>query len=124
MRPVIGILFSLLLLITGCVSKREANLEKQQAYLAGQQAAQRSQSPPPPQVTVQGPVQNPVIPWTPDLTVAKAIVDANYTGFMTPVFVRVIRKGQMVEELKGVDLLHHQDFPLEPGDLIILIGGR
>ena len=97
-------------------------MQARQAYLAGQQqAAKQWQSQQPPQVVVHGPVRNSVVPWVENLTLAKAIVDADYTGFMNPVLVRVIRNGQMVEEMKGSDLLHRQDFPLEPGDIVDLI---
>jgi hypothetical protein len=119
MRQVTGILSLLVLLLAGCVSKKEANLQAREAYLAGQQqAAKQSQSEQPPQIVVRGPVRNPIVPWEDDLTLAKAIVAADYTGFMNPVLIRVIRNGQMIEAMKGIDLLHHQDFPLEPGDII------
>ena len=105
------------------MSRAEADRRARQAYLAGQQeAAKQWQAERPKEIMVRGPVRNPVVPWEEDLTVAKAIVDAEYTGFMNPVFVRVIRDGQMVEELKGIDLLHHQDFPLQPGDIVDIIG--
>jgi len=122
MRQVIGILSLLVLLLAGCVSKKEAEMQARQAYLAGQQqAAKEWQSKRPPEVVVHGPVRNSVVPWVEDLTLAKAIVDADYTGFMNPVLVRVIRNGEMVEEMKGIDLLHHQDFPLQPGDIVELV---
>jgi hypothetical protein len=118
----LGILFLLVLLLTGCVSKKEAEMQARQAYLAGQQqAAKQWQAERPPQVVVRGPVRNPVVPWEEGLGVAKAIVTADYTGFMNPVLVRVIRNGQMVQEMKGSDLLHHQDFPLEPGDIVDIV---
>jgi hypothetical protein len=122
MRQVIGILSLLLLFLAGCVSKKEAELKAQQAYMAGQaQAAKQWQSQRPPEVVVRGPVRNPVVPWTEGLTLAKAIVDADYTGFMNPILVRVIRNGQMIEEMKGIDLLHHRDVPLEPGDIVDIV---
>jgi hypothetical protein len=40
---------------------------------------------------------------------------------MNPVLIRVIRNGQMVDEVKGIDLLHGQDFPLEAGDIVDII---
>src|SRR5271170_4979329 len=104
MRQVTGIL--LVLLLAGCVSRKEADLRVRAAYLEGQQQAARQwQSQQPPQITVRGPVRNPVVPWQDDLTLAKAIVDSNYTGFMNPVLIRVIRNGETVEALKGIDLL-------------------
>jgi hypothetical protein len=120
MRQVIGIL--LLFVFAGCVSKNEADMQARNAYLAGQaQAAKQWQAQQPPQVVVRGPVRNPVVPWVEDLTLAKAIVDADYTGFMNPILVRVIRNGQIVEELRGIDLLHRQDFPLQAGDIVDIV---
>jgi hypothetical protein len=121
MRQINGILF-LVLLLTGCVSKKEAEMQARQAYMEGQQqAAKQWQAERPPEVFVRGPVRNPTVPWVDDLSLAQAIVDADYTGFMNPILIRVIRDGQMVEELKGSDLLHHQDFPLQPGDIIDIV---
>jgi hypothetical protein len=121
MRQITGILF-LVLLLTGCVSKKEAEMQARQAYMEGQQqAAKQWQAERPPEVIVHGPVRNPTVPWVDDLSLAQAIVDADYTGFMNPILIRVIRNGQMVEEMKGIDLLHHQDFPLEPGDIVDIV---
>jgi hypothetical protein len=121
MRRVIGIIL-LTFLAAGCVSKKTADERARQAFQAGQdQAAKQWQEKSPPEVVVRGPVRNPAIPWTENLTLAKAIVDADYTGFMNPVVVRVIRNGQMVDEVKGIDLLHGQDFPLEAGDIVDIV---
>jgi hypothetical protein len=118
----IGILSLLALLLAGCVSKKQADLQAREAYMAGQaQAAKQWQSQQPPQVVVQGPVRNRVVPWTEGLTLAKAIVDADYTGFMNPKLVRVIRNGLMIEEIKGIDLLHGRDVPLEAGDIVNIV---
>ena len=122
MRQAISILSVLALFLAGCVSKKEAELKAHEAYMAGQaEAAKQWQSQRPPQVIVQGPVRHPVVPWTEGLTLAKAIVDADYTGFMNPILVRVIRNGQMIEEMKGSDLLHGRDLPLQPGDVVDIV---
>ncbi len=90
--------------------------------MAGQaEAAKQWQERRPPLVVVRGPVRNPTVAWTEDLTLAKAILAADYTGFMDPILVRVIRNGQMIEELKGIDLLHGQDVPLQPGDIVDIV---
>jgi len=112
----------IVLVLTGCETKKEAQRQAREAYQAGQtQAAKQWQQQRPPEVVVRGPVRNHTVPWSEDLTLAKAIVDADYTGTMNPVLVRVIRNGQMVEELRGVDLLHRQDFPLEEGDIVDIV---
>jgi hypothetical protein len=110
------------LVLAGCESKKDARLQAQQAYMAGQQQATKQwQETHPPEVVIQGPVRNPVLPYTEGLSLANAIVDANYTGFMNPVLIRVIRNGQVVSEMKGSDLLRHQDFPLEAGDIVSIV---
>jgi hypothetical protein len=40
---------------------------------------------------------------------------------MNPRLIRVLRAGQMAGELQGIDLLHHKDLDLEPGDNVIII---
>jgi hypothetical protein len=112
----------LVLLLAGCVSKKDADLRARQAYMEGQaQAAKQWQSQRPPMVVVRGPVRNPSVPWTEEMTLAKAIVAADYTGFMNPILIRVIRDGQMIEEIKGIDLLHGHDVPLQAGDLVDIV---
>jgi hypothetical protein len=109
----------------GCVSKKKAALEAQQAYVTGQtralQAQQQAAAQQGPVVFVQGPVRNPVVPWKEDMTLSQAIVAADYTAFMNPELIRVIRNGQVAGEFKGIDLLHHQDMALEAGDTVIVM---
>jgi hypothetical protein len=40
---------------------------------------------------------------------------------MNPRMVRVLRGSQIVGELQGIDLLHHKDIDLQPGDNVIVI---
>jgi len=115
-----------LLAAAGCVSQKKARDQARQAYLAGQQqammqSAQRARQQEGPVVFMQGPVRNPVVPWEPGLTLSQAIVKAEYTEFMNPLLVRVIRHGQIAAECKGIDLLHHQDMELEDGDTILIV---
>jgi len=122
MRRKIAISLLLIVLAGGCESRREADMEAHAAYLAGQrEAAKKWQAQRPPEVVVQGSVRYPVVPWEDNLTLAKAIVTADYTGFMNPKLVRIIRNGLMIEEMKGIDLLHGHDMPLQPGDIIVLV---
>lgn len=120
MRPLICIL--LIALLAGCETKKEARLQAHEAFMEGQmQAQQQMKKDLPPQVVIEGPVNNHVVAWQDGLTVAKAIVTADYTGFMNPVLVRVVRNGQIVAELRGIDLLHHQDEALQPGDIVDIV---
>jgi hypothetical protein len=126
MRVFCRLIFILTIVAAGCVSNKKAQMEARQAYAQGQQQAlqaqQRAQQQQRgPVVFVQGPVQNPIVPWRDGMTLSQVIVDANYTGFMNPRLVRVLRDGQVAGELKGIDLLHHQDMDLQPGDSVIII---
>jgi hypothetical protein len=109
----------------GCVSQKKAKMEARAAFVSGEQQAMQArihaQEAQGPVVFLQGPIQNPVVQWRENMTLSEAIVDANYTAFMNPRLVRLIRGTQVVGELKGIDLLHHQDLDVQPGDTIIII---
>jgi len=111
----------------GCVSQKEAQLRARQAYVAGQeqatqaavQARQKEQQGP--VVVVQGPVRNSLVAWQEGMKLSQAIVTAEYTGFMNPLLIRVLRNGQVAGEFKGIDLLHRADMPLEDGDTVLVV---
>jgi hypothetical protein len=117
-------LYLLVLTLCGCVSQRSAREQAREAYVAGQSQALAQQrlllQAQHPSVTVQGQVESPVVPWTEDMTVTRAIVAAHYTGFMNPSAVRVLRNGQVVQQFQGVDLLRGRDAPLQSGDVVQL----
>ena len=104
--------------LTGCTTKAKAKADAQAAFAAGQQQAmmhmQQSQTP---SVTVHGSVRNPLIPWTEGLTVAKAIVAADYFGRRDPAEILVVRKGQAFRVDPKL-LLKGTDPPLEAGDIM------
>jgi hypothetical protein len=119
MKFFIAILF-FTLVASGCTTKSKANAETQAAYLAGQKAAfaniaaaQRTS------VVVTGPVQNPEVQWTEGLTLAQALVAANYTGDDNPKEIILLRQG-VVTRIDPKDLLRGNDVPLEPGDTITI----
>ena len=66
-------------ILTGCVSKSQANAQAHAAYLEGQRQAmaQKIQGP---TVYIVGNVKNPFVPWTADLTLTKAVIAADYLG--------------------------------------------
>ena len=122
------VILSLLLVVAagaGCAGGDKQQAEARRAYLAGQeqarQAAQRAREQQGPVVFVQGPVRNPVVPWEEGMKLSQAIVAAEYTGFMNPMLIRVLRNGQVAGEFKGIDLLHHEDMELEEGDTILIV---
>jgi len=109
----------------GCVSQKKEQLEARRAFMAGQeqamQAAMRARQDQGPVVFVQGQVRNSAVPWEEGMKLSQAIVAAEYTAFMNPRLVRVLRNGQVAGEFKGIDLLHHEDMELENGDTILII---
>lgn len=86
--------------------------------MAGQNSALRMQ----PQgltVTVIGAVRNQVILWTEDLTLAKAIVAAEYQEQRNPREI-LIRRGGEDFRISPQTLLKGDDIPLQPRDEIII----
>jgi len=81
--------------------------------------------PPPPGapaavVWIRGEVKNSVLPWTEELTVARAIVAADYTGIGDPYNILLIRQGQ-TRKINPRDLVKgRDDAVLEPGDMIVI----
>jgi len=109
----------------GCVSEKRAKLEARQAYVAGQeqaaQAAIQARQQQGPVVFVQGPVNHPVVQWEEGMKLSKTIVTSEYTGFMDPRLIQVLRSGQVVGEFKAIDLLNHHDMDLEAGDTVVIV---
>jgi protein involved in polysaccharide export with SLBB domain len=106
--------------LASCTTKAHAKAEAQAAFAAGQQQAMiRMQQTQTPSVTVHGAVKNPLIPWTQDLTVAKAIVAAGYFGRKDPTEIIVVRKGVAVR-IDPKQLLTGTDPALEAGDIMEL----
>ncbi|HSU54261.1 MAG TPA: hypothetical protein VLT36_09400 [Candidatus Dormibacteraeota bacterium] len=108
-------------LSAGCVSKSKAKAQAQAAYLAGQQQAMARMQMQQPRgqgqvVTVVGQVQNGIVPWTEEMTVAKAVVAAGYAGG-DPKQIFVVRGGQAIPIDPG-QLLTGSDIPLLPGDIV------
>jgi hypothetical protein len=106
------------LALAGCVTKSKSKAEARAAFAAGQQQAMiRMQQTQNPSVTVQGAVRNPLIPWTEDLTVAKAIVAAVYFGAKDPKEIIVVRQGQAFH-VDPKQLFNGVDPPLQSGDVM------
>src|ERR1035437_11017856 len=80
-RPISLCVLLLAVLLGGCVSKSKADARARAAFIAGQQQAvarmQQIQGQGP-SVTINGEVRNRVVPWTEGLTLAKAVVAADY----------------------------------------------
>lgn len=107
-------------LVSGCVSKATAQAQARAAYLQGQQEAlermQQTQARGP-TVTFIGEVRNHLVPWTADLTLARAIVAADYYGSTDPSTIVLIRDGQQTV-YDSKKLLQGSDVLLEPRDVV------
>ena len=106
---------------SGCISKSQADAKAHQAFLAGQREAMMARAPQPNSntVTLVGPVRTPSIPWTADLTLAKAIVNAGYQSSNDPKQIMIVRNGQAIP-VNPKSLLSGEDVPLMAGDMIVL----
>jgi hypothetical protein len=111
--------FCLLLpvLAAGCESKSRAKAEARAAYFAGQQQGMAMQAGAD-SVWIVGDVKTPVIPWTDDLTLAKAIIAAEYQGLGDPSQIVLRRSGRPPYFVSPRQLLSGYDLPLKPGDHI------
>jgi hypothetical protein len=80
---------------------------------------QMQQQPQGPSVRFVGQVNNPNVPWTDGLTLARAIMNAGYFGPVEPTAIIIRRAGQEFQ-IDPKRLLNGEDFPVQVGDLIIL----
>jgi hypothetical protein len=104
----------------GCMTKSQAHAQAQAAFLAGQQQGMaQAQQASHPTVTFVGPVQNQQVPWTPDLTLSKAVVAAGYQGTADPSVIFIVRRG-VARSYDPKQLLSGQDVFLEAGDVVEL----
>ena len=123
--PHLCILMLLAAPLSGCVTKSKANAQARAAFMAGQQQAmirmQQAQTEGQgPCVTVNGEVRNHVVPWTQGLTLAKAVVAADYCGTADPGQILIVHNG-IATRLDPKQLLTGVDIPLQPGDIVQLV---
>ena len=119
MKGLFCLLVLLLVALPACKtgSKSAAQAEAQASLFAQRQALAQMQ-PPPPSVFVRGEVKNRIIPWNEDLTLAQAIVAAEYRGPWDPHSILIIRKGQTFKINPKHLLWGTEDPPLEAGDVV------
>jgi hypothetical protein len=105
--------------LAGCVSKAKADERVRAAYLAGQQHAATQFQMRGPTVTVVGEVRNTLLPWTAGLTLAQAVLAAEYFGASDPSEIIVARGDERIR-IDPRSLLGGEDIPLQPRDVIEL----
>jgi len=109
-------------LLAGCVSKHKADERARAAFFAGQQQATtmaRQNQLTGPTVTILGEVRNAQIRWTADLTLAKAVIAADYYGRIDPTEIVIQREGKEIR-CDPKKLLSGEDVQLEPNDVITM----
>lgn len=107
---------------SGCVSKSKADAQAHAAFVAGEQQAMermRQAQVQGPTVTFVGPVRNAQVPWTAELTLAKAIVAADYFATKDPSEITIRRGGEEIR-VDPKTLLGGEDVPLQPRDIVEL----
>ena len=103
--------------LAGCVSRSKAKAAERAAYAAGQQQTMERLLQTRNSVTVIGPVRNPLVPWTQELTLARALVEADYYNKDNPKEILIVRNGQPIP-VDPKQLLAGEDIPLEAGDVV------
>ena|SRR5438105_7771685 len=106
-----------LLAASGCVSRSKATAEAQAAFFRGQQqtSAQQTGSQ---SVYFRGDVKKSSVPWTAELTLAQALIAAEYTGLWDPHAISIIRNGEVFKVDPKRLLRGNEDPVLEPGDTV------
>lgn len=107
------------LISSGCVTKKAAEAKARAAFFAGQQQGQmRSNSAQGPTIFIAGQVRLHAVPWTPGMTLAAAIIAADYQGGDPRVIV--LTRGGEEMAIDPRRLLSGEDIPLLSGDSIDL----
>ena len=111
--------------LAGCVSRSKADAQARDAFMAGQQQAltrmQQAQTQGQgPCVTVNGEVRNRVVPWMEGMTLARALLAADYYGASDPGQIIIVHNG-LANRVDPKQLLTGVDIPLQPGDIVQLV---
>ena len=120
MKGLLGILI-LALVAAGCVTRSQADAQSRAAFMAGQEAAYKSMGETMADVVVLGNVQKHDVPWVNGLTLAQALATANYIGSQDPQQI-ILKRNSVETQVDPKQLLNGQDMPLQPGDVISVIG--
>jgi hypothetical protein len=130
---VVSLICLLAVMACGCASKAKKQAEFRRAYSAGAQAAQaqmrqgqmqQSMSQPvpstsDPQIRILGSVRNPALTWSEGLTLARALVLAEYEKSTAPASITIFRNNQPLQ-IDPQRVLQGEDYPLFPGDIVYI----
>ena len=114
--PLSGCLL-LVALPSGCTTRSGANAQAQAAFAAGERQATARQAMGP-SVSFRGDVKKPSVAWTEGLTLAPALLAAEYSGLWDPHTILIIRNGERFQIDPKRFLRGLEDPPLAPGDTV------
>jgi hypothetical protein len=122
-RALLPILLVFTALFVGCTTKSRAREDALRAYIRGQhEAGTRPASPTgQPHVRVLGEVARRDVPWEDGLTVARALLAAEYRGARDPAAILIVRGGQRHAVNVRRLLSGTEDPELQPGDVLEII---
>jgi hypothetical protein len=132
-RGILSLILTLGFVSGGCANKTKTQEQIRRAYIAGEQAAraqmQQAQAPQStlqpmpsttqPQVRVVGSVRNPVLPWSEGLSLARALVEAEYEKSTAPSAITILRNNEPLQ-INVQQVLQGADYPLFPGDIVLI----
>lgn len=127
-KPGLYGLLMVALVLAGCTSRKLAREQARTAYFAGQARAMHEQlaaeqapaaAPVGDTVAIYGPVKVNTLRWTPDLTLIKTIVAAEYIPATPPRQITLIRNGSEIP-VDTTSILGGDDVPVQPGDVVEL----
>jgi hypothetical protein len=112
-------ILALLLAASACkINSPSAQQAQFRAGMLAQQQATAQMQQQQPSVFVRGDVKNQIIPWSEDLSLARAIVAAEYRGPWDPHRILIIRKGEAIKINPKHLIWGTQDPLLEAGDIV------
>jgi hypothetical protein len=123
-----ALILLLAMALSGCASKAKQQAQIRRAYAAGEQAAhaqmeqaakQQQQLAIDAKVRILGRVRNPVLNWGPELTLARALVEAVYENTRTPSAITIYRNNHQLN-IDPQQLLQGEDYPLFAGDIVYI----
>ena len=107
--------------VGGCVSQGTARREQLKAYEEGRQKAMEEQEKAAqtgPVVLFRGDIRNPRVPWREGLTLAEALLAAQYTWNWDPHTITVLRDGRSYPVNPKMLLRGTENPLLEEGDIV------
>jgi hypothetical protein len=116
--PALAASVVLAVLSAGCVSAGRAKREQAAAYEVGRQQAQQERERQPPSVTFVGDIRQPTVPWIEGMTLAQALLAAQYSALWDPHRITIRRQGQAYAVHVRRFLAGEENPVLLPGDII------